>query len=463
MDFMLTLKTKAKSDNVNCNSSNEDLQTLITFMNAAIAEKISFAAESTFNDPNIATLWNDMIIKIFNVNNSTIIDLNNAINLVTKVDHVQNMIYSVENQNTRLATLADTGKNLSSSIDEVSDSIQNISSFTSTVLEKSITSTDNINESIDFVRQSFDDIVQIATKVNGFKEKTKTISEIIYIVKGIAKQINLLSLNASIEAAKAGDAGKGFAVVANEVKKLANHTNISTLDIEKNIKELQTDIDNIASTINSTAKQLNTGKQLVEASGESVVEMSKMIDEINLSISQIASNIEVQSSSTELFINNVEGLSSESQTLYNHCNSTGELLYKISRLVDSVRGRLTRVSSSLTLKERLSLYETDHVVYAWRINNMLLGYAELEAEKMSNPKTCKLGKWYYDETDTRIKRNIGFINLEKHHSDLHKHGKETILAYKSKDMDKAQAYYKEVLKSLDNMLSQFARLNTVQI
>jgi methyl-accepting chemotaxis protein len=443
----------------NSKFSVDDLEKLINLMNISTTDKITFADDSTFTNPDIAEAWNNLLKKFGNFDNSTIFDLNSAMNMSTTSNQIENMVHSVENQTKTLNTLLDTGKSLASSVYGVSNSMQNMSSFTNTVHEKSLVSTNNINESIEFVKQAFEDIAKITDKVNGFKEKTKTISDIIFIVKGIARQINLLSLNASIEAARAGESGRGFAVVANEVKKLAEHTNISTSDIEHNIIELQADIDNIASTINSTANQLNTGKELVEASSESVNEISSMIDEITNGISDIVHTLDTQNASTETFITNLEDLSADSQVLYKHCISTGELFYKITRLVDSVRGRLARYSSTLTFKDRLAIYETDHVVYAWRVSNMLLGYAELDVEVMANYKGCKFGQWYYSVSDPKLKNSNAYKDIEKHHCDLHKYGKETILAYQNKDMPKAQANYKELLKALDHMLPLLRQLN----
>lgn len=442
-------------------SNDQDMTKLLGLMDDILSENKGFADEKDFQNTEVARTWNAVLNKLINNNNSVVMDLNNAMQLVTQADYVDKMIKSVEKQNQSLAAMSDNGKELATSINDVAATIQDVSIFSNDVYDKALSGVTNINESIDFVKKSFDDIVNLTAKVNGFKDKTQTITKIINLVKAIAKQINLLSLNAAIEAARAGENGKGFAVVAGEVKKLAEHTNISATEIEENITELQTQIDDIALTINATAKQLDSGKQLVENSSQSVVGISKLINEINSNITQIAAASEEQTAATENFMKEVDVLSSQAQNITNHCSGTGELMYNMSRLVDAVRGRLARFSTALTIQEGLDLYKTDHIVYVWRINNMMLGYAQLEVKSMSDPKSCKFGKWYYGSGNDKYRSNKTFIDIGQQHSSLHKFGTETITAYQNRDTVKAEKCYKEMSIILNKMLQSFDALKKI--
>ena len=115
-------------------------------------------------------------------------------------------------------------------------------------------------------------------------ESAKKIGKVTETITEISEQTNLLALNATIEAARAGEAGKGFAVVANEIKELARQTAGATIDIKKQIGEIQSAT---TSTIND------------------IREIAEVIADINNVINGIATAVEEQSTATNEIANNI--------------------------------------------------------------------------------------------------------------------------------------------------------------
>ena len=76
-------------------------------------------------------------------------------------------------------------------------------------------------------------------KLEVLNEKASNINQVVTTITKVADQTNLLSLNAAIEAEKAGEHGRGFAVVATEIRRLADQTAIASYDIEQLVKEMQ--------------------------------------------------------------------------------------------------------------------------------------------------------------------------------------------------------------------------------
>jgi Methyl-accepting chemotaxis protein len=115
----------------------------------------------------------------------------------------------------------------------------------------------NISNSIEFVKNSFDDIDKQMEEV---REKIDRISEVADIIKCITNKTNLIALNTAIEAAKSGEQVRSFVVSADEVRKLSEHTKNSVLDIEKNISELQRDLDTSVRKISEASQHIKGTK-----------------------------------------------------------------------------------------------------------------------------------------------------------------------------------------------------------
>ncbi len=154
------------------------------------------------------------------------------------------------------------------SVSILSESIRNVTRISNESQENEVkigTAMMNLEESFHNVHNTTYEIQSVLDKFNNIRGKSEELRlnaegmmQIISIVSSIAKQINLLALNASIEAARAGDAGKGFAVVAEEVRKLSIETNDAVGKIDNSLTEFVESIGGVVSDIDVQYKVLET-------------------------------------------------------------------------------------------------------------------------------------------------------------------------------------------------------------
>jgi methyl-accepting chemotaxis protein WspA len=119
----------------------------------------------------------------------------------------------------------------------------------------------------------------IADKLSTINTKAASINGIVTTITKIADQTNLLSLNASIEAAKAGEFGQGFGVVAREIRRLADQTAVATLDIEQTVKEMQVAVSaGVMSMEKFTDEVRHAVADVSEVSGQ----LRQIIEQVNV-------------------------------------------------------------------------------------------------------------------------------------------------------------------------------------
>ena len=119
----------------------------------------------------------------------------------------------------------------------------------------------------------------IADKLATINTKAASITNIVTTINKVADQTNLLSLNASIEAAKAGEFGQGFGVVAREIRRLADQTAVATLDIEQTVKEMQVAVSSGVMSMDRFTEEVRRTVQDVTGVG---AQLGQIIEHVNM-------------------------------------------------------------------------------------------------------------------------------------------------------------------------------------
>ena len=178
--------------------------------------------------------------------------------------------------------------------------------------------------------------------LNKLHEGANQIGTIIGMIDDIAEQTNLLALNATIEAARAGEAGKGFAVVASEVKSLANQTVNATMDITKHVADMQNMTKETVEAIEYLFNSLTEVNELTNEMSHSISEQDAATEEINKNIQETAVGIQGITNN----IQTVSDAAKNSQSAAGDLSSiVQELDMQSSNLEKTLQSFLTRMRS----------------------------------------------------------------------------------------------------------------------
>lgn len=172
--------------------------------------------------------------------------------------------------------------------------------LTKTAIETVNSGASTLKEQIIIMDSTKNSSKKVSEVIWNLSTKSNEIGEVVEFINGITEQINLLSLNAAIEAARAGEAGRGFTVVANEVKKLAELSQESTLKISKLITEIQSDIKKSVEEVSNTNQSIDKQAVALKNTDDSLKKIETSVFEVTQKIKEVTAETEAINNSTSV-------------------------------------------------------------------------------------------------------------------------------------------------------------------
>jgi len=160
------------------------------------------------------------------------------------------------------------------------EKVLNLASKLSEGLSELSVSSESIEEGADKLVAVYEELFQLSETLSNYIHETDSVLK---VIENFARQTNLLGLNASVEAARAGSAGKGFSVIANETRRLA----INTANSAKKIEEI---FDRIKAASAAQSTVVETINHIVTAQGESIKSVHELIQTLNESVDILVSD-----------------------------------------------------------------------------------------------------------------------------------------------------------------------------
>jgi methyl-accepting chemotaxis protein len=390
----------------------------------------------------------DVVIKkSLACNEETLVNVNKLLQFMTSLDYVKGMILDANKQADLVETVAASSEEMSASTEDISNYVQNSNVTAKQTIDETAASLRRIDAAFLTLSKNIEETKAVKTVMEEVTEETEKINGMVNVIKSVADQTNLLALNASIEAARAGEQGKGFAVVADEIRKLAESTRQQVGYIQEVVNGLNGKINKTSSEIEKVIKTFQDSKKEMDEATDGIRGINKSMIIIGDSFNEISANVQEQTAVSQEMSANLLNINEKANVLKTEANRTGEAFYEISEQIDQVRMHALAVVSGMNSKSMIEVTITDHLLWKWKVYNMILGYVKLKTEAVGDSNGCRLGKWLLtlDRSNPRITTLIETI--KKPHAQLHEDAKRAIQAYERHNLLEAEAILLEIEKS----------------
>jgi twitching motility protein PilJ len=249
----------------------------------------------------------------------------------------QHLVRSADQQAKQAAAASDSVAKMATSVEEVSGNAErcaDVARHAVDVAHKGGAAVRRTIEGMNTIRETIQDT---SKRIKRLGESSQEIGNIVELIEEIAEQTNILALNASIEASRAGEASRGFAVVADEVQKLAERSTNATRKIEVLVSTIQSDTNEAVVSMERSTTDVVGGALLAENAGAALDEIEQVSHQIASLIQNISSSARDQSDVSGAINRNMQVLRQISGKTTESTAATSTAISKLSELASQLR------------------------------------------------------------------------------------------------------------------------------
>ncbi|WP_286926517.1 MULTISPECIES: methyl-accepting chemotaxis protein [Lysinibacillus] len=262
--------------------SNGDLQTHLQFKTkdefAQLANSFNMMSEKLRHTMKQVGQSSEQVAATSEQLTASSMEVTQATEVVT--ESIQDIAQGIEQQDTLTRDVRNLSSHILKKMNEISTSIDNMNNATVETKNMASSGRSSVRDVSEQMNEISDNTAELSTRVNDLDENTAAIASAVNVIKNIATQTNLLAINASIEAARSGEHGKGFAVVAEEVRKLADESNLAAIDIEKVVAQITESTRIIEEDMVNSNESVTVGRDKVNVARDNFLAIDEAINDV---------------------------------------------------------------------------------------------------------------------------------------------------------------------------------------
>jgi methyl-accepting chemotaxis protein WspA len=235
-----------------------------------------------------------------------------------------------------------TAREIASNSKELVKTMDRVAQLSQETAISASNSQSELTDMENLMRELAEATTSISSKLGIMNEKASKINSVVTTITKVADQTNLLSLNAAIEAEKAGEYGAGFAVVAREIRRLADQTAVATLEIEQMVKQMQGAVSMGVMEIDKFNKSVIDS---VNSAGKISSQISHVIDQVQgltPRFQQVSQGMEEQSLGAEQISDAMQNLSDASHQTADALRETNGAVGNLNEAAQGLRAQISR-------------------------------------------------------------------------------------------------------------------------
>ncbi|WP_455288173.1 methyl-accepting chemotaxis protein [Cupriavidus necator] len=182
----------------------------------------------------------------------------------------------------------------------------------------------------------------VNTKLATLNEKAGNINQVVTTIAKVADQTNLLSLNAAIEAEKAGEYGRGFSVVATEIRRLADQTAVATYDIEQMVREIQSAVSAGVMGMDKFSEEVRRGMSDVTQVGDQLSQIIAQVQSLAPRVQMVSEGMQAQAGGAEQINQALMQLSEAAQQTVDSLRQSSQAIDELTLVANDLRSGVSR-------------------------------------------------------------------------------------------------------------------------